>query len=250
MTDREGFLSRWSRRKRQAAEEAESEQSLGVEKDENRAEPNRDIPQESIPQSLPRPEFEAAAPGESAIDLSALPPLESISATTDIRPFLAPGIPLELRRAALRRVWLADPQIRDFVGIAENQWDFNAADGVPGFASLSADDALRVAEQFLEQASEAEPTSPTAAGDEVPLPRGKDEATTPDGLPEAPPGDKTSQGVTHAIVSDDDRGHSVQCSEGAAAAQETERRSPENDSPRDLSSKRTVRRRGSALPRL
>jgi hypothetical protein len=26
--------------------------------------------------------------------------------------------------AALRRAWVSDPVIRDFIGIAENQWDF------------------------------------------------------------------------------------------------------------------------------
>ena len=50
----------------------------------------------------------------------ALPATESITADTDIRAFLAPGIPAHLTRAALRRAWAADPAIRDFVGLAEN----------------------------------------------------------------------------------------------------------------------------------
>ena len=37
----------------------------------------------------------------------------SITAATDIRAFLAPGVPAELTRAALRRAWTADPAIRD-----------------------------------------------------------------------------------------------------------------------------------------
>lgn len=36
---------------------------------------------------------------------------------------------------------LADPAIRDFVGLGENQWNFNAPDHVPGFAAMPADDA-------------------------------------------------------------------------------------------------------------
>jgi hypothetical protein len=31
---------------------------------------------------------------------------------------------------------VSDPNIRDFVGIAENQWDFTKPDGVPGFGPL------------------------------------------------------------------------------------------------------------------
>jgi hypothetical protein len=41
----------------------------------------------------------------------------------------------------LRRAWLADPAIRDFIGLSENSCDFNAPDGVPGFGSLITDDA-------------------------------------------------------------------------------------------------------------
>ena len=51
------------------------------------------------------------------------PPL-TITAETDIRAFLQKGVPAQLTRAALRRAWVADPNIRNFREIAENQWDF------------------------------------------------------------------------------------------------------------------------------
>ena len=60
----------------------------------------------------------------------------SITAVTDIRAFLAPGVPTELARAALRRAWSADPAIRDFVGLAENAWDFTDPTAMPGFGAL------------------------------------------------------------------------------------------------------------------
>jgi hypothetical protein len=41
------------------------------------------------------------------------------------------------------RVLWADPAIKDFVGISENEWDFNKPDGVPGFGSLSRPGAAR-----------------------------------------------------------------------------------------------------------
>jgi hypothetical protein len=78
-----------------------------------------------------------------AFDPSSLPPIESITAASDIRAFLAPGVPEELSRAALRRAWVSDPIIRDFVGIAENQWDFTRPDDVPGFGSLEVTAELR-----------------------------------------------------------------------------------------------------------
>src|SRR5262249_57521793 len=60
-----------------------------------------------------------------------------------IRPFLAPGVPAELIRAALRRVWATDPKIRDFVGLSENAWDFNAPNAIPGFGPLEMTEELR-----------------------------------------------------------------------------------------------------------
>jgi hypothetical protein len=40
-------------------------------------------------------------------------------------------------------VWTADPAIRDFVGLAENAWDFNAPDAITGFGALEMTDELR-----------------------------------------------------------------------------------------------------------
>lgn len=71
-------------------------------------------------------------------DLASLPSIQAIAADTDVRGFLQSGVPAELTRAALRRVWTSDPAIRDFVGIAENQWDFNDPNAIPGFCPLPA----------------------------------------------------------------------------------------------------------------
>ena len=72
-----------------------------------------------------------------------MPPIETITAESDIRAFLAPGVPPELTRAALRRAWAADPKIRDFVGLADYDWDFNAPGAMAGFGSLEMTDELR-----------------------------------------------------------------------------------------------------------
>jgi Protein of unknown function (DUF3306) len=78
---------------------------------------------------------------QSLFGAANLSPIKPIGTGSDIRSFLAPGLPAELTRAALRRAWLADPAIRDFIGLSENSWDFNAPRGVPGFGSLERDDA-------------------------------------------------------------------------------------------------------------
>ena len=83
-----------------------------------------------------QPEAEEAP--DQPFDPASLPSLEQIAADTDIGAFLQSGVPAELTRAALRRAWASDPAIRDFIGIAENQWDFNDPDGIPGFGPLLA----------------------------------------------------------------------------------------------------------------
>ena len=88
----------------------------------------------AVPPSPDSEPKEAAA--EAVFDPASLPPIESITAQSDIRAFLKPGVPPELTRAALRRAWSADPAIRDFIGLVENGWDFNDPYGVPGFGPM------------------------------------------------------------------------------------------------------------------
>lgn len=87
--------------------------------------------------------FTRRAAGEAGFDTAGLPPIEAIDAGAEIRPFLAVGVPADLTRAALRRAWSTDPAIRDFIGLSENSWDFNAPSGVPGFASMTTGDTRR-----------------------------------------------------------------------------------------------------------
>ncbi len=134
MSERENFLVRWSRRKRGPSDEIEGALSA--------AQPGAPEPTAEADQ-LPKKEKPAAAPTEPPFDPATLPSLESITAETDIRAFLARGVPEELTRAALRRVWAADPTIRDFVGLADYAWDFNAPGSMAGFGSLELTEDLR-----------------------------------------------------------------------------------------------------------
>jgi hypothetical protein len=76
---------------------------------------------------------------ESVSSTCGLPPIEAIDAGSDIRAFLAPGVPAELTRAALRRAWSADPAIRNFVGLSENSSELNALNGGSGFDGAAAE---------------------------------------------------------------------------------------------------------------
>ena len=127
MSESEKFLDRWSRRKRKAADEP----APVAAKD---------------PTAAPMPPVAGAnAPAaEVPFDPASLPPIESISANSDIRAFLQVGVPPDLSRAALRRAWSADPAIRDFIGLVENGGDFNDPNGIPGFGPINAGDVANL----------------------------------------------------------------------------------------------------------
>src|SRR6202043_986904 len=129
------FLSRWSRLKRESGIEGSGEKQTT----------------DAVPGS--------AMSSAPVFDPASLPPIESIVADSDFRLFLEAGVPAELTRVALRRAWAADPAIRDFIGIAESQWDFNDPDAIPGFGPLQAmDNAPAVVRQVaskLENVPEA-----------------------------------------------------------------------------------------------
>lgn len=136
MSDPENVFARWSRLKRERAQrekETPAAEPAGVS--EPRAlEQKGSTDAEPAAHDLPAPAFDPAS----------LPPIESIVAGSDVRAFLQAGVPTALTRAALRRAWSTDPAIRDFIEIAENQWDFTNPSSIPGFGPITADDVQRV----------------------------------------------------------------------------------------------------------
>lgn len=158
MSEPEKFLDRWSRRKREAADE-----------------PAPVAAKDAVKAPLP-PDGEAKeAAAEAPFDPASLPPIESISANSDIRAFLQPGVPPDLSRAALRRAWSADPAIRDFIGLVENGWDFNDPNGIPGFGPIAAGDVA----QLLARVISAPPLAETDASQQVVATQGNSEQNPP-----------------------------------------------------------------------
>ena len=137
----EDFLARWSRRKR-----------------ESRAEPANPAAAQSAPPVEVKDD-------QNELDLSSLPSIDEIDAATDITSFLRKGIPQDLSRAALRRAWAADPTIRDFVGLAENAWDFNDPTAMPGFGPLdcTSEELAALVDRIVGGVREAVQSSPPAS---------------------------------------------------------------------------------------
>jgi Protein of unknown function (DUF3306) len=128
MSKPENALSRWSRLKRQSASQGR----------EAAKPPPLTAP--TAPPATRASDKEALA---APFDVESLPPIESIVAGSDITAFLQKGVPAALTRAALRQAWVSDPAIRDFIEIAENQWDFTHPETIPGFGSLGAVDDVQ-----------------------------------------------------------------------------------------------------------
>jgi hypothetical protein len=160
MSDQEKFLTRWSRRKLEPADEkipaAPPQSAAAPPAGEDAAKPAGAVQGEAAPV----PEF----------DLSKLPSLDTIGANSDIRAFLQAGVPSALKHAALRRAWSADPAIRDYIGPNENFWEGVGMDNVPGFGALdpSVDVKKLVAQVF---------------GDAEPMPRTEDSAPADANVP-------------------------------------------------------------------
>ena len=181
----EGFLGRWSRRKRGLGEpEPAPPEATEAEATEAEAAP----PEAEVPPPAPRPPASCPVPGLAPVDLSALPRIEDLTLGSDLAPFLRPGIPSALRAAALRRMWSLDPEIRDFIGCVEYQWDFNTPGGLPnGFASELGEGLKQLLAQAIGEperkpgAENSEAEDPEAENAESQGPKGGD--TEPEPLP-------------------------------------------------------------------
>jgi hypothetical protein len=137
-----GFLSRWARRKQDA-------------KIAPQPEPQLEVAAVQPPAVRSEPE-DADAP---------LPSLDDIVPGADVSAFFARHVPESLRTAALRKLWVTDPQIRGFIEMAENQWDFNKPDSIPGWSSkLAGVDVKAMVARILNVGKlEEEPAEPRPA---------------------------------------------------------------------------------------
>jgi hypothetical protein len=166
----EGFLSRWSRRKR--APEAEAPPPETVES----------------PPPAPRPEQDGPASIEPELDLAALPRIEDLNLGSDLTAFLRPGIPTALRSAALRRMWSLDPSIRDFIGPADYAWDYNNPAGMPpGFSFDLGGEVKKLLAQAIGEREEAPPLEAPEPGEPEPEVEADPEPAAPRLVAEAAP---------------------------------------------------------------
>jgi hypothetical protein len=153
MSGEHNFIARWSRLKRSAALSKEPQAEVKVEDRLTTGEGAE--PASRLPDKVQDKPVETEPP----FDPASLPPIESIVAGTDIRAFLQKGVPKALTKAALRRAWTADPAIRDFMEVAENQWDFTDPTAIPGFGPLQGDNLRQLVGQAMGKLEELPDTA-------------------------------------------------------------------------------------------
>lgn len=236
MSDPENLLSRWERRKRAVAKENARAESPAAEPADRPPAPSDDA------NSVARPPA-AAVPQAPAFDLSKLPSLDSISANSDITVFLQTGVPSELKHAALRRAWMADPAIRDFVGLAENAWDFTDPDAMPGFGALDPNIDIKrlVAEIFRDGAPDTKLTA------DVPVPARQ--ADQPVRQAEKPAADAAVDVPVAALSATDGQHEVAAVSDEKALLRREENIATQRDKSADEAAAGPVRRHGGAMPR-
>jgi hypothetical protein len=155
---RDGFLERWSRRKLAEGRETEAEQ-----------------PAEEAAPAADEPDAEGL--DEEGLDeeeldeeeLAKLPSLESFTVKTDLAPFLRKGVPQALKNAAMRKMWMLDPAVRDHVDFAvDYAWDWNTPGGVAGNAGTISQDSITRMMDALKPKDKPEPEATVAGAPDEP----------------------------------------------------------------------------------
>ncbi|MFZ1426993.1 MAG: DUF3306 domain-containing protein [Geminicoccaceae bacterium] len=143
-TDSDGFLTRWSRRKA-AAREADMVQQPEFQTLDTESAPPAVL--EAPPEAPKEPE---------------LPDPETLDATSDYRPFMRAGVPPELRRDALRKLWRANPIINSLDGLDDHYVTQDFTDGATVVTGLQT--LYRVGKGMLEIADRLDPEATADQG--------------------------------------------------------------------------------------
>ncbi|MCI0651213.1 MAG: DUF3306 domain-containing protein, partial [Planctomycetes bacterium] len=171
----EGFLKRWSRRKREPGPDGER---TAAESPPSHLPPQAGQGAEIVPPprsgagqagASPQASSPNAKHEDEAVDPETLPPIESLGPDSDYTVFLKKGVPEALRIAALRKAWMSDPFIRDFRGPAEYAIDYTT----PEFDLRPTDNVAKMLDRIF--------PPQTAAGETPPEPPSAPAAPAPQG---------------------------------------------------------------------
>ncbi len=137
----DGFLSRWSRRKRGGeAEEPEVAQPVAKVIEETE--------EDTVPADPQGPEEEAAV-----LEQLGLPDPDTLEQGADFSVFMAKSVPEVIRKRALRRLWRSNPTLAVLDGLNDYDDDFAGGFVKPGTLKT----AYEVGKGIVRQVAEADP---------------------------------------------------------------------------------------------
>lgn len=141
--DGEGFLTRWSRRKRESHHAPEDVEEAVQTPAGAVAEPDGVLPEGQAGPSED-PELAANREAAEAVDL------ESLTYESDFTVFMKRGVPDALKNAALRKLWRSNPDLAVLDGLNDYDTDFRTAEtAMEGFQS-----AWKVGRGYADKAEE------------------------------------------------------------------------------------------------
>jgi hypothetical protein len=171
----DGFISRWSRRKREVEREPA----------------DRPAGPDAIG-SAPAQQEMSEAERQRIVD--ELPDVESLSEESDFAAFMREGVPDELRQRALRRLWRLNPVFANLDGL--NDYDLDYTDAATVVKNLKS--AWQVGRGYLSPEDESEAAAP--AGTEEKPEGGPDRPTAVE--PEPEPEQTAENGASPSINGD------------------------------------------------
>jgi hypothetical protein len=163
--DDDGFLDRWSRRKR-------GETSTGAPETETA---------DAGPAAVAQPESQESPDTGDPEVVANLPDLDSLTEDSDFTAFLQDGVPEVIRRKALRRLWRLNPIFANLDGLNDYDEDYSAL----GIVAENIKTIYKVGKGYLdedEDEAEAEAEAEIAADESE-----EDETGGAEGEPEPEP---------------------------------------------------------------
>jgi hypothetical protein len=229
-----GFLTRWSRRKREAAAEK----------------PAPDPPLETpgaLPAEIPAAEAEAA-PEPKMIEP---PSLDLVDKDFDVAHWLKQNVPESWKLAALRRAWESDPFIAGFENPARDYaLEWNIPGGAPGYGPLTeSDDVAAMVRGIFGETPKPDTPDPMVAeatGDSMPHQNvNYDENRNDDAASQQ---DVAEDRAPENVRLTDDAASEPKSGEKAAVSVDDVYAAAQNSAPSDPPAVRIRKRGGGAMP--
>ena len=186
----EGFLQRWSRRKAEARTEPKTPEPAEDAAPEREQVPRAADPQDPAGSSGVR----AADDADGAVDREALPDIDTLTYESDFTPFMRKGVPAELRKRALQRLWRSNPTLANLDGLVEYGDDYTKI----GTTKQVVRTAYQVGRGMLERLQPKAPDEPAPAGEPTTADTGRPDPTSEPAAP--PPAEVAAAGADDALA--------------------------------------------------